>query len=264
MKIYVICDLEGVAGVVDHRLQCWFDGGYYHQARRLATLELNALVEGALQAGATEVVAWDGHGGFPGGLDVELLHPECQVVLGAGDGGPAGLDSSFDAVFLLGLHSMAGTARAVLGHSFMPGIVRCWINDLPVGEIGMNCAVAGQFGVPAVFISGDRAAVIEARALIPDIEGVAVKEGLASEARGLAQAPTLSLAPQKARELIRDAAKRAVIRAATVAPFRIEPPYRVRTQFVEPKYADERANHPNVKRIDATTIEVEGMDLLSI
>ena len=137
MKAYVICDLEGVAGVVDHRQQCRVDGEYYRQARRLATLELNALVEGAIEAGATEIVAWDGHGNFPGGLDIELLHSECKLVMGAGDGGPAGLDASFNAVFLLGLHSMAGTSRAVLSHSFMPDIVGCWINGLKVGEIGM-------------------------------------------------------------------------------------------------------------------------------
>src|SRR5512141_2307929 len=113
MKIYVCCDLEGTAGVVDHRQQCWFDGAYYHQARRLATLELNALVEGALEGGASEVFAWDGHGNFPGGLDVELLHPGCRMVMGAGDGGPAGLDGSFAAMFQLGLHGMAGARLGV-------------------------------------------------------------------------------------------------------------------------------------------------------
>jgi D-amino peptidase len=264
MKVYVICDLEGVAGVVDHRQQCWFDGAYYQQARKLATLELNALVEGAVAGGATEIVAWDGHGNFPGGLDIELLHPECKMVMGAGDGGPAGLDASFDAVFQLGLHSMAGTGRAVLSHSFMPNVSGCWINDLKVGEIGMNCATAGQFGVPTVFISGDQAAVDEARALIPDIEAVAVKEGTASEVKGLAQAPTISLSPQKARALIREAAKRAMTKVGTIKPFCIQPPYRVRTQFTEAKFADENANRPNVKRIDSTTIEVEGSDFLSI
>jgi D-amino peptidase len=264
MKIYVICDLEGVAGVVDHRQQCWLNGEYYEQARKLATLELNALVEGAIHGGATEIVAWDGHGNFPGGLDIELLHPECNLILGAGDGGPAGLNASFNAVFQLGLHSMAGTTRAVLSHSFMPNIVACWINGLKVGEIGMNCATAGQFGIPTVFISGDRAAADEARALIPNIESAIVKEGIASEVKGLAQAPTLCLSPQKARDLIRDAAERAMAKVGTIAPFCIQPPYKVRTQFVEKKFADENASRPNVKRIDTTTIESEGMDLLSI
>ena len=205
MKIYVICDLEGVAGVIDHRQQCWFDGKYYEQARRLATLELNALVEGALEGGATEIVAWDGHGPFPGGLDVELLHPKCRLILGAGDGGPVGLDESYDAMFQCGLHAMAGVKRGVLNHSFMPHIAGCWLNGLKIGEIGMNCVTVGSFGIPSVFISGDKAAAEEAKVLVPNIEAAIVKEGLSPEVTGLSPAPAVSLPPQKAQEVIREA-----------------------------------------------------------
>ena len=77
MKVYVVCDLEGVAGIVDFKKQCMEEGKYYQQAIRLATMELNALVEGAIEGGATEVYAWPGHGSFPGGIDFELIHPEC-------------------------------------------------------------------------------------------------------------------------------------------------------------------------------------------
>ena len=152
-KIFVICDLEGTAGVVDHRQQCWFDGKYYEQARRLATLELNALVEGALQGGATEIAAWDGHGPFPGGIDVELLHPACRLVMGAGDAGPTGYEG-FDAMFMVGFHAMAGTPRAVLAHSFMGNIAECRLNGLKLGEIGLNCLTLGMAGIPCVFLAG--------------------------------------------------------------------------------------------------------------
>ena len=129
MKIYVICDLEGIAGVADQIHQCSFThdeyeenyapgsyGPFYLQARRLATLELNALVEGALAGGATEVVAWDGHCRFPGGLDAELLHAECKLVMNAGDGGPVGFDASFDALMLHGAHAKKGTSAASQPH----------------------------------------------------------------------------------------------------------------------------------------------------
>jgi D-amino peptidase len=264
MKMFVITDLEGVCGVVDHAQQCRPNGKYYEQARRLATLELNALVEGALEGGATEIIAWDGHAGFPGGLDIELLHPECKLIMAAGDGGPAGLDTSFDAVFLLGLHSMAGTNKSVLSHSFMPNVAGCWINGLKVGEIGMIFAIAGQFGLPTVFISGDRAAIEEARTLIPEIKGVIVKEGISSEVKGLSTAPALSLSPQKARALIRDAAKKAMAKVGTIKPFYMKSPYKVRTQFTKSKFAEESMNRPNVKRIDSTTIEAKGTDLLNM
>lgn len=263
MKIYVVCDLEGVAGVIDHQQQCSWDvskgwyAPYLAQSRRLATLELNALVEGVLEGGATEVVAWDGHGNFPGGVDVELLHPGCQLIMGAGDGGPAGLDPSVAGLFQLGLHAMAGTPRAVMAHSFDGSLVDYRVNGLPVGEIWMNCYTAGLANVPFVFLSGDRAAAEEARALVPDVEVAVVKEGLADHAGDLSVLPARSLAPQKARDVIRAAARRAVARIGSVTPYRPEPPFRLRAQFKAERFAAQRMERPDVRRIDAVTVEIE-------
>lgn len=239
MKIYVVCDLEGTAGVIDMRKQCSLEGPYYLQARRLATLELNALVEGALDGGASEVVAWDGHCNFPAGLDVELLHPACRLVMGSGDGGPQGMDSSFGALFQLGLHAMAGTSSAVLAHSFNPCISLCTVNGLPVGEIWANTFLAGSHGIPFVFISGDKAACLEAESLVTGLETAAVKEGLSGNPVPVFKvAPAISLAPQRAREVIRDAAKRAMSKIGTIEPYRTPAPYTCRTTYVDPKYAE--------------------------
>lgn len=229
MKIYILCDIEGVAGVCDQAHQCSFlhdrydreyvpgsYGPFYHQARRLATLELNALIEGVLAAGATDVVAWDGHCRFPGGLDVELLHPECRLVMNAGDGGPAGLDDSYDALLLHGAHAKAGTPAATLAHMRFDGLE--W-QGAEIGEIGMACATAGWLGVPVIFISGDAAAVAEARVFVPNIEGVIVKQALHTHAAGVFDiAPLISVAPAKAQALIRQGAQRAVARLGEIAP----------------------------------------------
>lgn len=235
MKIYIICDLEGTAGVVDQIHQCSFVhdgydkeyipgkyGSFYFQARKLATLELNALVEGAIEAGATDIWAWDGHCGFPGGLDVELLHPECKLVMGAGDGGPAGLDSSFDALMMLGLHAKKGTPAAPQAHMIFPGLT--W-NGEEIGEIGMSTATASVLGIPFIFISGDRAAVREAQAFVPDIEAVITKEPLFSHVAGVFdQVPVVSLSPEKSRGLIRAAARRAIDRIGEI-PVPPKPPF---------------------------------------
>lgn len=227
MKIYVVCDLEGTAGVVDQIHQCSFThdsydreyipgkyGPFYLQARKLATLELNALVEGVLDAGATEVWAWDGHCGFPGGLDVELLHPDCKLVMGAGDGGPAGMDPSFDALMMVGLHAKQGTPAAPQAHMLFPGLV--W-NGEEIGEIGMTTAAAAALDIPFIFISGDRAAVQEAQSFVPDIEAVITKEPLFAHVAGVFdKVPVLSLSPQKSRELIRAGARCAVERIAEI------------------------------------------------
>ena len=204
MKLYIVCDLEGVAGVVDHRQQCQWDfendwyGRYLDQARRLATLELNAFIEGALEGGATEIVAWEGHGSFPGCIDIELLHPDCKLIMGAADRGPAGLDNSFDAMAQIGLHAMSGTENAVLPHG------KWRLNGKLYGEIGMNCLQAGYYGFPCIFLSGDKAAVAEVTELIPDIETVTVKEAIPREGNAWSPSPAISLSPQKARALIRE------------------------------------------------------------
>jgi D-amino peptidase len=185
--------------------------------------------------------------------------------MGAGGGGPAGLDASFDAMFLCGLHGMAGLPRAVLGHSFTPHLAAVWLNGLRIGEIGMNCAVAGFSRVPTLFVSGDRAAGEEARALVPDIEVAVVKEGLSPVLVPLlTPAPALSLAPEKAREVIRAAARQALAKVGRIPPFRIEPPYTLRRQFTEARFADEAAARPGVRRVDETTVEAVGDDPLTL
>lgn len=250
MKVYVVCDLEGVAGVVDFKKQCMEEGAYYRQAILMATHELNALVEGALEGGATEVYAWPGHGAFPGGIDVEHLHPECSLVMHAGDAGPAGYDESFDAMFLHGLHGMAGS-EGVLAHSFMPFIENIWLNELRIGEIAMNMAVFGVHGVPTVFVSGDQAAVDEARALVPGIEAAAVKWALEEKEKlgALSVRKAVSLSPAKAREAVRDAARRAMNKVGSVEPYRLDPPYTMRVEYTDEKYAEYALRDPEVKRI---------------
>ena len=253
MKVYVVCDLEGVAGVVDFKKQCMEEGAYYQQAIKMATHELNALVDGALDGGATEVYAWPGHGAFPGGIDVELLHPECRLVMHAGDAGPAGYDESFDAMFLHGLHGMAGS-EGVLAHSFMPFIENIWLNDLKIGEIAMNMAVFGVHGVPTVFVSGDQAAAEEARALVPGVEAAVVKWGLDEKEKlgALSVRKAVSLSPAKAQDVIREAARRAMTKIGSVEPFRLDPPYTMRVEYTDEKYAELALRDPGVKRIGET------------
>lgn len=262
MKVYIVCDLEGTAGVVDFKRQCTFEGEYYHQARRLATLELNAAVEGALAGGAAEIVAWDGHGPFPGGIDVELLHPACRLVMAAGGGGPEGRDESFDAQFLVGLHGMAGARNGVLAHSFAGTVAAMWVNGKEIGEIGMNFHGAGETGIPCVLVTGDQAAADEASAMVSGIETAVVKWGLGSSHRLLEPIPAVSLAPEKAQGEIRAAAERAMARVGQIEPFTYKGPYVVRTSFIATKWA-ERAleRHPQARRLDEETVEL-GMESL--
>jgi D-amino peptidase len=269
MKVYVVCDLEGTAGVVHHRQQCQWDeknewyAPFLHQARRLATGELNATVQGALDGGATEVWAWDGHGGFPGGIDFELLHPECQLVMAAGEGGPPGIDRSFDALMMVGLHGMRGAPWGRLAHSFHKGIIGIWVNGTKWGEIAANAWEAGRHGVPVAFLAGDRSAAEEVTALIEGVETATVKRGLDRRPAFLEQSPTLCLAPAKAREIIRDGAERSVANVSRIPPYRMAPPYIVCTEFESAEYADwMMENRSNLTRVNDTTVQSESDELM--
>ena len=158
MRILILCDLEGTAGVVDFKTQTYDGGRDNEQAKYLATLEINALIDGAMEGGATDPIVLDGHGS--GGINIEHIHREARVIYGRPRGSAWEMGLTFEAQFLYGHHAMENTPDGVLCHSWSSrSIANCWLNDELIGEIGFNIAHAGEVGVPTVFVSGDRAAV---------------------------------------------------------------------------------------------------------
>jgi D-amino peptidase len=255
MKVYIVCDLEGVAGVVDFKKQCMENGAYYQQAINMATRELNALIDGAIEGGATEIFAWPGHGAFPGGINVELLHPECKLVMHAGDAGPVGYDESFDAMMLHGLHGMAGSG-GVLAHSFYPFPKNIWVDNLKIGEIALNMAGFGDKGIPTVLVTGDMTAIKEAKALVPGIKGAIVKWALDEKEKlgALSVRKAISLSPEKAQSTIKEAARKAMNNIDIVKPFVIPTPFTLRVEYIEAKYAEGKLKSPGVTRVNEVTI----------
>ncbi|MCZ7573657.1 MAG: M55 family metallopeptidase [Ardenticatenaceae bacterium] len=257
MKVFVDTDLEGVSGVVSSEEQCRTSGRYYEEARRLLTAEVNATVEGLLEAGAREIVVLDGHGG--GGLYFPDLHPEAQAIIGGPLPPIPCLDQSYDAHVMIGRHAIAGTYSGVLDHTQSSAtIVNYWLNGQLIGEIGTGAALAGQFGVPTILVTGDEEATREAQALLGDVEVVAVK-------RGLSRGAALCLAPAKAQQLIREAAARALGRLSEFKPFVMPPPYALKIEFLNSERAlQETIRSKNVERIDARTIVCRGDNLLDV
>ena len=174
----------------------------------------------------------------------------------AGDGGPAGADTSFDAMVLHGFHGMAGAEGGVLSHSFYPLPKGIWFDDKPVGEIAMNIYTFSEYDVPCIMVTGDQAAVDEASRLIPNIEGVAVKRGLGEKEKlgALTVRQAVSLSPVKARSIIKEAAKNALGRLDEFKPLKLKMPFTLRVEYIDAKYAEEKAKLLGVKRLDDTTI----------
>ncbi len=255
LKVYVSVDMEGVSGVVhsDHTSR---DGKDYELARRLTTLEANAAVEGALEAGAGEVVVNDGHG-TQRNLLPELFNPRVQVIVGSPK--PltqmAGLDASYGAVLCVGYHARAGT-RGILDHTISSRVVHeVCVNGQPQGELGLNAGIAGHFGVPIVLVTGDSTCAAQARELIPGVEVAVVKEPLTRHA-------ARCLSPAQAQALIHQQAKRAVERRGEIKPLRYPTPVTLTLQFIYSSMADVAEWIPGVRRSDALTVSYTSPDFL--
>ena len=234
-KIYIMTDLEGVAGVRDSEQWCGPDGRYYDLGRKFLTLEVNAAIEGFMAGGAEEIVVADGHG--RGAVDIELLDPRAKLERGwpAGWPGPSLAVGGFDAVAWVGQHAKAGTEMAHLAHTQGWNYLDLSVNGVSIGEFGQLALCAGELGVRSIFASGDKAFAQEARALVPGIEAVSVKEGttpgrgddLTADPYGRRNTAAIHLQPQKARELIRAGAERAMRRAQSddFGLLRLKPPF---------------------------------------
>jgi D-amino peptidase len=259
VRVHVISDMEGVAGIV--RWQQTSGGEkLYDEGRVLYTEEINAAVRGAKAAGATEIVVMDCHGA--GGaydfnsLVPDLLDPDCEyVVQQEWTEYTAFLESGCDAALFVGMHAMAGAAGGILSHTVSG---QAWqnlrFNGTPVGETGINAALCGQWGVPVLLVTGDRAVCSEGRELLGDgLTTVEVKEGLG---RFSARMKT----PQRARDLIEQGAKNALSDLSAVEPYDPGRPCEIEIDFTSPDRLQEYANRKGVEVTGSRSIVVRGDD----
>ena len=255
-KVYISVDLEGIAGVVANS-QTSPTGQNYEWARKLMLAETNAAIDGAFQGGASEVLVNDSHGPQTN-LRADELDRRAQLVTGQPKplGMTQGLDSSFDAAIYIGYHAPGSTANAVHGHTFSSALKTVKLNGKEVGEYGLNAMVAGYWGVPVVFISGDRAAIEMARDFIPGVDGLIVKEGI-----GFYAARTMH--PLEAREQITVGVRAALVKRTVRQPLKLALPITLEIELDELSHADQAELVPGMKRSGRTVSYTAG-DALTI
>ncbi len=254
MRVFISVDMEGISGVVAWP-QTERGQDDYERMRRLMTQEANAAIEGALQAGATEVLVNDSHGGMRN-IILEDLCPDAKLI--TGDRKPMsmmeGVGPGFDAVFLIGYHSQA-SSLGVLNHTYTGRVVHYSVNGKVMGETGMNALIAGFHGVPVVLVSGDTVVTAEARELLGNVETVAVKEPHS-------QFSAACLHPTKARALIKEGATRALQNLGQYKPLKPGTPSTVKLEFQNSGCADAASIMPGSVRVDPVTIEFTAPDYL--
>ncbi len=255
MNVLISVDMEGIAGVVtaNHTSS---EHKEYERFRKLMTAEANAAIEGALAGGADQVVVNDSHGGMANIL-IEELNPAATLISGSPKpfGMMQGISSDIDKVLFVGYHAMSGTGAAILEHTWVFPVIQAYLNEQIVGETGLNASLAGAYGAPVVLVTGDRAVTEEARALLGDIETVAVKEGIT---RTAAQ----NLHPEVACKHIREAAERAI--KLDIAPFVVKAPIRLRVVLERAAHVDKAEMIPGSHRLDGRTIEWTGEDMPTV
>lgn len=257
LKIFISVDMEGISNIV-HGDQTTPGTAEYADGRRWMAQDVNAAVEAALAAGATEVVVNDSHGSMRN-IDPDDLHP--QAVLISGSPKPLsmmqGVDASFAACFLIGYHAKAGTADAILDHTISGSVVRhVKLNGVEMPELGLNAAIAGYYGVPVALVTGDTAVCRQtAEILGPGVATVAVKEAF-----GRLAAKLVPMA--EARRMIADGVRTALGRLPGLKPFKPASPYRFELGYHVSAQADMGAMIPGTKRIDARTLGFSAVDYI--
>jgi D-amino peptidase len=258
LKVLISADMEGVGGVSTWEVQA--EPGKareYEKFRRLMTLEVNAAIEGAIEAGTTDIIVADSHSGGQN-IDIELLDKRARLIRA----GPRpldmvqGIDSTFGAVVFVGYHAREGATEAVLAHTFT-GTMVVKLNGVEVPEAGFNAAISGDFGVPVVFLSGDQTICREARELLGPIETAEVKRAI-----GFYSAEMLP--PEESQRLIREGVKRGVERRAEIKPYRISHPVKLEMRLNDLLIAELASYLPGVERPTGNTIVFTGRDMTEI
>jgi D-amino peptidase len=258
LKVYVSADMEGVVGAVTGD-QLGPGGFEYGRFRQLMTDEVNTAIEAARAMGATEILVSDSHGNGEN-LLIEQLPPD--VLLVRSWPRPLmmmeGIDETFDAAIFIGYHASTTNIEGVRAHTISSAnLTAVRLNGVEMMEASINAAIAGDFGVPVVMISGDDATIEEARGLIGDVEGAVVKWSY-----GFHSARTMM--PGAANRVIDERVRAALGRLGDFQPYRVEAPIELEISFKNYMPAELMAYLPNVERVDSHTIRFVGRDMTEI
>lgn len=256
MKVFISVDMEGISGIVDVN-QTNRDHPEYKKGRALMAADVNAAIDGVLAHGEAEIVVCDGHGSMVN-IEPDELNEAALLVRGTPKylSQMAGIDNSFDVAMFIGYHSMKGTLHGILSHTFSgKAIESLKINGKEVGETAMNAAIAGYYGVPLIFVSGDVAVTKEAKALNPEIEVAAVKEAVSRTA-------AKCLHPARARQLIKKNVMKALKGWKSIEPFLFKKPIELMVRYTNAQMADAVEFMPSTERIDGKAIKIVQDDYL--
>lgn len=255
MKVYISADGEGISGMVSTE-EIYETGSDYGRFRRLMTQDVNAAIAGSFDGGAGEVVVNDSHWSMLN-LLFEEVDPRADVIRGFNkELCMVEQVQDFDAALFIGYHARVGRSDGVANETMLGfEMYEMRMNGAPVGELEINAAIAGHFGVPVVMVSGDDCLAEEARDALPGVETAVVKYAIDRWS-----ARCISL--ERAHSVIRTSARQALERLPSARPFTVPGPVELEIEWTSTAECKKASLVPGSIRKSARTIAYQGEDIL--
>jgi D-amino peptidase len=254
VRVYISVDMEGIAGV-NHPDPTDPTDRRYPVSVDLMVGETNAAIEGALTAGATDILVNDSHWNMYNLLPADL-HPAARVLQGqkawsmvAGAHPGADGSPSFDVALFVGYHTRAGHRSGTIAHTYSGMPVETRLDGRPTGEYGLNALVLGAWGIPVGMVAGDDGLAEEVEPWLPWAERVVVKVADGTNS-------AISPHPETARERVRVGAEEAIRRAifGSMRPLEVDRPVVIEVDYARGVVADHAAIVPGAERVGDRTV----------
>lgn len=257
-RLFIAADIEGCAAVASQQALSSTEWEW-QAAREWMTNEVVAACEAALEHGIDEIIVADGHGNaqnvlpdkLPEGTRLVRSWPRPLLQM-------QGIESGdIVGAFFVGFHNGSQGDGGILSHTYHGGAIRdLRLNGVSASEGYFNAALAGEFDVPVLLVTGDATAAEDAARYSPNAETCIVKEAIGFRSQA-------AIPPKSACRLIRESARAALQKLESVKPFRVGGPVEIEIEMTN-RLAPEMLDYlPIVEQIGPYAIRAEFTDMIA-
>lgn len=261
-RVLVKYDMEGLAGQDDWRMASAWWPEKYTIGQRLLAEDVNAVVAGLFDGGASVVDVFDDHGADQPGFNLppERLDRRVRYFFHRHD--DAEMEkNTYDAVALVAAHGKTGSG-GFMAHTQTFGISLI-INGRSASEAEWDAYEWGEKEVPVIFVSGDDRLRDDLLSVMPWLQYVVTKRSLSPQAVELRPLDVV-------RREMREGAATAVRELAKAKPLRVSTPVHAALRAVPPADLSALRDVPGVNyvdgevRFDAPNLEAAGRGLSAL
>ena len=254
MKVYISADMEGITGVasweeVDHNKPA------YAQFQKQMSLEVAAACEGAIVAGAKQIMVKDAH--YSGRNIIPSYLPDIARIIRGWSGHPYSMlqeiNSRYDALMLVGYHARAGSGGNPLAHTMSSAkIERIFLNDRQASELLLHGTIASKYHVPLAFVSGDSVICAEIKSMSPNTITHSTMHGVGDS--------SISLQPQNSIEIIKRKAQKALSRDLKKCIWAYPSRFKLTIRYMKHADAFKASQYPGARMLSPKSVSYEDRD----